>query len=233
MNNKTTFIRVEKDKNYSVIHNQFLRKKDLSWKAKGILAYILMLPDDWNINLKEIMTHATEGEAAFRSGWKELKESGYVNRYPVKDKDTKRILHWETVVSETSQKPHVDFPDVANPNVGNPDVANRNLQSTDRTKDLSKQSTDNTKTPSPTKHKHGDAKNVLLTDDELEKLKDEFSDYEDRINNLSYYIGSKGAKYKSHYMTILAWARKDKKQSSKPQETNNVDNILNDIIGGD
>ena len=73
--------------------------------------------------------------------------------------------------------------------------------------------TDNKDTPSPKKKKHGDAENVLLTEEEYQKLKDRFSDYEERINNLSYYIASKGAKYKSHYMTILAWARKDKPKS--------------------
>ena len=94
--NKTEFIRVEKTKNYTVIHNQFLRRKDLSWKAKGILAYVLSLPDDWTINLKEVMTHATEGERAFRSGWKELEDKGYVHREPVREGN--RIKYWETIV---------------------------------------------------------------------------------------------------------------------------------------
>ncbi|HIW32970.1 MAG TPA: hypothetical protein IAA29_09305 [Candidatus Paenibacillus intestinavium] len=76
--------------------------------------------------------------------------------------------------------------------------------------------TDNKDTASPKKSKYGDAENVLLTDEEYKKLKDRFpSDYEERINNLSYYIASKGAKYKSHYMTILAWARKDSNKSKK------------------
>ena len=70
--------------------------------------------------------------------------------------------------------------------------------------------------PKPKKSKYGDANNVLLKDDEIEKLKEKFpSDYEERINNLSYYIASKGAKYKSHYMTILAWARKDSNKNKK------------------
>ena len=79
MKNKTEFIRVEKTDNFSVIHNGFLRRKDLSWKAKGILTYILHLPSDWNINLNEIIRHATDGEKSFRSGWKELKDAGYVS----------------------------------------------------------------------------------------------------------------------------------------------------------
>lgn len=61
----------------------------------------------------------------------------------------------------------------------------------------------------PTKHKYGEYNNVLLTDEELQKLKTEYSDCEDRIERLSAYIESKGVKYKSHYATIRNWARKD------------------------
>ena len=67
-----------------------------------------------------------------------------------------------------------------------------------------------------TRHKYGQYQNVLLSDTELEKLKDEFPyDWQDRIERLSEYIESKGAKYKNHLATIRAWARKnnDKKQS--------------------
>lgn len=59
------------------------------------------------------------------------------------------------------------------------------------------------------KHKYGEYKNVLLTDAELEKLKEEYPDYLIRIERLSGYIESTGKKYKSHYATIRVWARKD------------------------
>ncbi|MBS7354983.1 MAG: hypothetical protein KIG86_00895 [Eubacteriales bacterium] len=78
---------------------------------------------------------------------------------------------------------------------------------------------------SPRKHKYGEYKNVLLTDDELEKLKAEYADYLDRIERLSSYIASTGKAYKSHYATIRNWARADAekgrsngaKQTSSPQ----------------
>lgn len=149
--NVTEFIRVEKNKDYTVIHNEFLRRKDLSWKAKGILAYILSLPDDWNINLKELMQRATDGEASFRSGWKELSDTGYVKRKPVRDKQ--RIRYWETIVYESVDTKRtsllVDFQDVENLNVDNQDVENHNLLSTDSTKYLKELSTN--KDHSPTK----------------------------------------------------------------------------------
>ena len=61
------------------------------------------------------------------------------------------------------------------------------------------------------KHKYGEFKNVLLTDEEYRKLKERFNDVEEKIENLSYYLKSKGDKYKSHYGTILNWARKEEK----------------------
>lgn len=64
-------------------------------------------------------------------------------------------------------------------------------------------------TKKPAKHKYGEYKNVLLTDEELEKLKTEYSDFEERIERLSSYVASTGKKYKSHYATIRNWARKD------------------------
>lgn len=60
----------------------------------------------------------------------------------------------------------------------------------------------------------GEFKNVLLSEEELEKLKQRFSDYELRIEELSNYIASKGDRYKSHYATILNWARNEKKESN-------------------
>lgn len=61
----------------------------------------------------------------------------------------------------------------------------------------------------PVKHKYGEYANVLLTDDEFEKLKEAFPDWEERIERLSGYIASTGKAYKSHYATIRNWARKD------------------------
>ena len=61
----------------------------------------------------------------------------------------------------------------------------------------------------PVKHKYGEYNNVLLTDEELEKLQTEYHDWEAKIENLSSYVASTGKTYKSHYATIRNWARKE------------------------
>lgn len=61
------------------------------------------------------------------------------------------------------------------------------------------------------RHKHGEYQNVLLTDDDLDKLKAEFpSDWDQRIQRLSEYMASSGKSYKNHLATIRNWARRDK-----------------------
>ncbi len=70
--------------------------------------------------------------------------------------------------------------------------------------------------PKAAKHKHGEYNNVLLTDEELDKLQGEFPrDWQQRIDNLSGYIASTGKAYKSHYATLRTWARRDKQEAKE------------------
>lgn len=73
------------------------------------------------------------------------------------------------------------------------------------------------KSDKPVKHKYGEYKNVLLTDEELDKLKTEYSDWKDRIERLSSYVASTGKSYKSHYATIRNWARKDAEKPGRKE----------------
>ena len=55
------------------------------------------------------------------------------------------------------------------------------------------------------KHKYGEYKNVLLKDEELQKLKEEYQNWEELIKYLDEYIEMKGYKAKSHYLCIKKW----------------------------
>lgn len=66
----------------------------------------------------------------------------------------------------------------------------------------------------PVRHKYGEYKNVLLSDEQMEKLKIEFpNDYQERIERLSEYCESSGKTYKNYLATIRSWARKEKSES--------------------
>ena len=66
------------------------------------------------------------------------------------------------------------------------------------------------------KRKYGEFENVLLSDTEYEKLKQQ--NLLNYIDTLSLYLKSKGKKYKNHYATILSWNRKEQKQTSQKEE---------------
>lgn len=62
------------------------------------------------------------------------------------------------------------------------------------------------------RHKYGSYQNVLLSEEELKKLKTEFpSDWEEWIERVSEYVASKGKGYKDYLATIRSWARREKK----------------------
>lgn len=182
MKNNTTFVRVEKNRNYTTIHNEFLKRKDLSWKAKGIMTYLLSLPDDWVVNLDEIKRNATDGESSFRSGWKELVSAGYVSRQPVRDEKTKKIDYWETVIKESISKDkshNVENHNVGFHQVGNHKVDNRELLST---KELStnKQSTNIQK-------EHQPSDDGQSTSERFEVLWKEYPKKQGKKKALTYY----------------------------------------------
>lgn len=85
--------------------------------------------------------------------------------------------------------------------------------------------------PKTARHKYGLYKNVLLSDDDLTKLKAEFVDWEQRIERLSEYIASTGKSYKNHLATIRAWARKEKPQNKVGANGIAVANAKSDLEG--
>lgn len=82
--------------------------------------------------------------------------------------------------------------------------------------------------PRTQKHKYGEFKNVLLTDEELKKLQTEHEDWSEAIEHLSQYLEMTGKPYKSHYLVLLKWVfdavkeKKKKRNSTKETGTNGV-----------
>lgn len=77
--------RIHKTNNYFVCPNGFLVDEHLSWRAKGILAYLLSKPDDWVVQIKDVVNHAKEGNKASRSAIQELLQHGYMAKRIVRE----------------------------------------------------------------------------------------------------------------------------------------------------
>lgn len=94
-------VRVQKDKSnpYVMINKLFLENPDMSWKAKGLLTYLLSKPDNWVVILEHLYKQSPDGEKSVRSGFNELKNHNHLMRFPVYKGN--KIVHWETVIFET------------------------------------------------------------------------------------------------------------------------------------
>ena len=70
---------------YTVMSNYHLRDKNLSYKAKGLLSFMLSLPKDWDYSVNGLVKLSKEGLKAVRSMLKELEENNYLIREKVRD----------------------------------------------------------------------------------------------------------------------------------------------------
>lgn len=105
-----------------------LQDKQLSWKAKGLHAYMLSLPNDWKFYDVELEKHAKDGKDALKTALKELKQHGYMKRERRRNDEGK--FDWETLVFE---QPYTENPLVENPSMENPQLLSNEL-----TKELNK-----------------------------------------------------------------------------------------------
>lgn len=86
---------------YSTIDSTGVLDESLSWKAKGLLWYILSKPDDWQIRMADLVKRSKDGRDATRRALTELEE----NRYAVRTRshDEKGLFCWNTIVFDCAE----------------------------------------------------------------------------------------------------------------------------------
>ena len=70
--------KIEKNSNYTVMSNYHLRDKNLSYKAKGLLSFMLSLPAEWDYSINGLVAISKEGVKAIRNILQELQQNGYL-----------------------------------------------------------------------------------------------------------------------------------------------------------
>ena len=70
--------KIEKNKNYTVMSNYHLRDKNLSYKAKGLLSFMLSIPEDWDYSINGLVSISKEEVKAIRNILQELQRYGYL-----------------------------------------------------------------------------------------------------------------------------------------------------------
>lgn len=120
----TTVFRVEKNREFVVMSNKFLREKRMSLKAKGLLAMCLALPDDWEYSINGLCAICKESQTSIRSALKELETFGYLKRE--RKQNEKGQFIYEYVIYET---PYSGFVYADNQHTEKAHTENRRQQS--------------------------------------------------------------------------------------------------------
>jgi hypothetical protein len=96
-----TTIRVDRRDHWTTVDRVTVNDDRLSFKARGILIWLLDKPDGWRVRSKDIENAGTEGREAVRAALRELESAGYLTRSRHRDPATGQWLT-ESVVREST-----------------------------------------------------------------------------------------------------------------------------------
>jgi DnaD/phage-associated family protein len=188
------------DNPYVMIDRRPIDNPALSYKAKGLLTYLMSRPDGWEVSVVDLINHSTDGEDSVRSGMKELEKVGHMKRTRTRAAGAGK---YTGLLIEVYELPHADFRHVDKPDVDKPDVENptqvlSTSNSTERKKNESIRSSDD----------DDDISNVLL-DKSSSSIKDDAQIvciiYAEEIGRLSTRVRTEIKKAVAVYP--LEWVR--------------------------
>lgn len=134
--------RRHKETNFTCIDNHLFNDKTLSMKAKGLLAQILSLPDDWKYSVNGLASLFSDGRDAVNGAINELIEHGYITRTKIVNElgtfDGYRYDIYEKPQTEDGKiadipftdKPFTEEPFTENSTVSNTNQLNTNILNT-------------------------------------------------------------------------------------------------------
>ena len=152
-----TIRRTKRTGNFTTVRNEYLQDVNLSWKAKGLITYIMSLPPDWQLNLSDLKNRSKDGRDATAAGLRELITNGYCQRCKVRG-DGGTFVGCDYEVSDLkefelqTENPFMDAPQTENPVAVNPetekpDTGKPTLINTNLTKDSNTLNTNPSNTP--------------------------------------------------------------------------------------
>jgi len=156
-----TIFRVEKNKDnpFVMIDRRVIENPKLSWKAKGLLAYLLSRPDNWVVHFRDLVNRAPDKAHTVRAAMKELRAAGHVKVEAQREKG--RVKQWVYTIHES--------PDVEFQQVEIQQVENHTLNDTDLSNDT--ESTNTGVPPLPLDWQIAMGAKVSLSEEEIFKAK--------------------------------------------------------------
>lgn len=189
---------------FGITPNDLLNNENISFKAKGLFAFIQSKPDNWEFSAERIALQTKDGIDGVRTALQELEQHGYLVRSKYQDNKG----YW-----------HIEYTLLQKPTLENPTQEKPRLENTlnNSKKDYSKKDL--------VKKKYiylGTFKNVKLTEKEVDTLNDDLGEHnvESLIESLSYYIetNKRGKYYTNHNLVLRKWAKDNAitKQAQEP-----------------
>jgi len=127
--------RVRHSGGWAAVPNSLIEDPALSWKAKGLWAYLHSRPDGWEVYEADLIKRAVDGRDAVRSGLAELEATGYLERRRARDGGRYTgTEYWLMLPHERADQvamPLTDLPATENPATDNPATENPPLSNTE------------------------------------------------------------------------------------------------------
>ncbi|WP_036605308.1 helix-turn-helix domain-containing protein [Paenibacillus assamensis] len=142
-NKSEAVFKAEKRTNPYVMVDKYILSDDrLSWKAKGLLIYLLSKPEGWQVYESDLIKRSKDGRDSVRAGIKELISCGYLMRRQIRENGSfgrMEYIAYEqpielemTEITEDGFSVHGDnHPQTENPSAGNTSTENPLLSNND------------------------------------------------------------------------------------------------------
>lgn len=101
-------IRVNKNKNYTIMSNYHFKDKNMSLKAKGLLSMMLSLPDNWNYSVEGLVAISKESKTVIQSTLKELEDLKYLKRTRVQNSKGQFEYIYDIYEKPQTENPYMD-----------------------------------------------------------------------------------------------------------------------------
>lgn len=127
--------KIRKD-NFTTVSNDYLQDESLSWKAKGVITFLMSLPDDWNVNISHLTKCSKDGRDAVMSALDEIVDHGYGRKIKTRAKNG-TFDNFDFEVADSKMFPPIS----ENPTLEKPTLENPTLLNTKQTKNGKKEYT--------------------------------------------------------------------------------------------
>jgi uncharacterized phage protein (TIGR02220 family) len=96
--NKSKIIRNRRQNGFTIVSNVARLEKSISFRALGLLTYLMGLPEGWSITIESLATVKTDGRTSVTAGLNELMNVGFLQR--TRRYENGRFVCYDYIISD-------------------------------------------------------------------------------------------------------------------------------------